>query len=111
MWEHSIRFQKRRENGKLKAKSYGTSGLTVEPSRGKEKRFLYQGHNPKDKRQLKTPLGDGCCLICGDISPFYMEQDHVLGRPHLFRISLCSNCHSLKSKKYFWLLEQRNNAW
>jgi len=54
--------------------------------------FLYGKTNPTYKGYLQ---GDGCCLYCGEINPFMLENHHVWGvndDPD-FTITLCANHH------------------
>lgn len=79
---------------------------------GRIRRFLYMCSRG-DWTSLKGPLNGGICLFCGGVDPFVLEYDHPLGYKHdpNFVITLCANCHHLKTGKRFWLLEKRMVKW
>ena len=73
----------------------------------KEYRETLPNHNIKNKiysffyGRTRNPTGgyfkgDGCCLYCGEINPFTLENHHPFGKKTHpdFTITLCANHHS-----------------
>lgn len=83
----------------------------VLPDIARTNTFLFYSSGPRGRSRSKrfhSPLLDGVCLICGEGNPFLFQYDHPFGWQHDkdFRITLCANCHYLKSTSRFWILEQ-----
>ncbi len=68
--------------------------------------FLLEGGGRTTYR-LRNVLQDGACLNCGEVNPFLFEQDHPIGRDSDMVITLCANCHRLKTSGRFWLSDWR----
>ncbi len=112
-----FRFRKNNEN---KVKKAFTNSFALGPLK-KTKTFAYGISSAKEREtinsfldrdgngnKLRNPLLDGICLICKEINPFFHEEDHVFGRKNSdFVITLCSNCHRLKTNGWFKILENR----
>ena len=42
----------------------------------------------------KAETGNGMCMICGELSPFFLEAHHLLGKKNdNLEVTLCANCH------------------
>lgn len=100
--------------GQTRHKTVGGNGFLVVPERLQENNFLhYGGVIASIRRKLRNPLQDGLCLFCGETDPFVFQYDHPLSwrNDEVFRITLCANCHHLKTAGRFWRLEQRLESW
>jgi len=51
--------------------------------------------------------GDGCCLYCGEINPFMLNNHHIFGRKNNdFTITLCENHHAAFTRRLPLVLEK-----
>lgn len=63
----------------------------------------------KKGKSYKT--GDGCCLYCGEINPFMLNNHHIFGRKNSdFTITLCENCHASFTRRMWFVLKAWNNV-
>jgi len=79
------RLAKMKERRDSNPKEYNESKRIYAFLKGRRK-------NPHYKGYLE---GDGCCLYCGEINPFMLENHHVWGvnEDPEFTITLCANHH------------------
>ncbi len=122
-WRYSLVVERSHKNRK---QFQTTMTLGLPPTKSQYQRvkgyqFLYRaavgdgrrGGASKDIIMRDSPLGDGICLLCGKVDPFVFENDHPLGWRHDedFVITVCADCHRLKTYRYFWLVEKRIEKW
>lgn len=84
-----------KQNHKPESLSYRSHWKRKHKDQYKEKKFL--------KEFVST---DGCCLVCGEINPFMLEQHHPFGKENPFTITLCSNHHSIGHRFMAWLEDE-----
>ena len=42
---------------------------------------------------------EGCCVVCGELNPLTLEDEHVFGRMNSdFAITLCGSCHKIRHR-------------
>lgn len=119
-WRYSLAARKGR-NYRFQQQNTFTLGIGIERKQrdhNKAKAFLHRvwagdGNKGKNIIWLDRPLGDGICLLCGNEDIFLLEHDHPLGWKYddQLIISVCPNCHRLKTRKFFWRLERRLLKW
>ena len=57
-------------------------------------------------RTLRLVAGDGCCLYCGEINPFMLNDHHIWGRKNSdFTITLCEDHHAPLTRGMSFVLE------
>lgn len=96
--------------GKRYRKNLTSRVITVVPERPVEYSFLYRGGS--GSRKLRNILQDGVCLLCGEEDFLVFEYDHPFGQNGSnFRVTLCANCHHLKTSKRFQHLERKLERW
>jgi predicted transcriptional regulator len=63
----------------------------------KIQRFLYGFRNTKGVGRRGYLRSEGCCIICGELNPLSLEEEHVFGRENSdFTVTLCANCHRIR---------------
>jgi uncharacterized protein YlaI len=58
--------------------------------------FLYGGNNYQKRRGFLQ--SEGMCIICGETNPLALEDEHVFGKNHPLRVTLCGSCHRIRHR-------------
>ena len=65
----------------------------------REKWFLYGHSTPSGGHKRGFLESEGFCIICGELNPFSLEDEHVFGQKNSdFCVTLCAKCHRIRHK-------------